>query len=591
MSSKLPEALARLVVADLKELAGQLPCVDTNGRKEELIARIVAALMGEGLKAIWSGLDSVQRAAVAEAVHHPLGEYSDQRFRAKYQQVPAFSEASGKPPGSRGSKKSALCLFIHYSPDDRRSFVPVDLRTRLKAFVPVPAPVVVNSAESLAVVDGLTIRLTEREALQEFQVMLRTIEQERIQVSEKTALPSTAALRLLTEKLVGGDFFPWVAKKNAWEQEIGPIKAFAWPLLLQAGGLAARSAGRLILSPTGVKALSASPADGVRGLWRKWQKTTLVDEFNRIDDIKGQYAKGRVMTAAAPRRQTIEAALQACPVGRWIAFDDFSRYLRAADHLFAVTHDPWKLYLVDRQYGSLGYDGFGGWNILQDRYMMALLFEYAATLGIVDIAYVDPADARSDFRRLWGADDLAYLSRYDGIQHFRLTALGAYVLGLEANYQPVIVPCNVTLSVMPSLLVNVVTGELGPENGLRMENWATQIEPGSWRLDREKALSAIEKGHDLAAFKQFLEAHDDMPLPEPVDALFRHCARYGKALKLTGQAVLIECRDQETADAIGSHKETASLCLRAGTKSLVVRNDHLEKFRERIRLLGFGMPV
>jgi len=439
--------------------------------------------------------------------------------------------------------------------------------------------------------DELTIRLTEREALQEFQVMLRTIEQERIQVSEKTALPSTASLRLLVEKLVGGDFFPWIAKKNSWEQEIGPIKAFAWPLLLQAGGLASRSAGRLILSPAGVKALSASPADAVKGLWRKWQKTTLIDEFNRVDDIKGQHAKGRVMTAVAPRRQTIEAALQACPVGRWVAFDDFSRYLRAADHLFAVTHDPWKLYLGDRQYGSLGYDGFGGWNILQDRYMMALLFEYAATLGIVDIAYVDPANARSDFRGLWGTDDLAYLSRYDGIQHFRLTALGAYVLGLEVSYQPVIVPSNVRLSVMPSLLVKIVGGELVPEDTLRMEIWAKQIEPGCWQLDREKTLSAIEKGYDLEEFKQFLEAHDDMPLPEPVDALFRHCVRYGKALKLTGPAVLIECQDQKTADAIGSYKETASLCLRVGTKSLVVRNDHLEKFRERIHLLGFGMPI
>jgi hypothetical protein len=32
-------------------------------------------------------------------------------------------------------------------------------------------------------------------------------------------------------------------------------------------------------------------------------------------------------------------------------------------------------------------NGSGGWNILQERYLLALLFEYAATLGLIDIAY------------------------------------------------------------------------------------------------------------------------------------------------------------------------------------------------------------
>ena len=42
-----------------------------------------------------------------------------------------------------------------------------------------------------------------------------------------------------------------------------------------------------------------------------------------------------------------------------------------------------------------------GWEILQARYALCVLFEYAATLGLIDVAYVPPADAREDFRRLW----------------------------------------------------------------------------------------------------------------------------------------------------------------------------------------------
>ena len=302
MSITLRDALARLTVPELKDLLSHLPGAETTGRKDELLERIIAGMLGPQLNAIWSGLDETQQAAVAEAAYHPLGEYSEQRFRAKYQRVPSFKVAGAKSHGYSGDKSSALGLFIHYAPDERCHVIPDDLATRLKAFVPLPAPVDLKSSETLESDEGLTMRLTEREAAQEVVVMLRTIEQARIQVSEKTALPGTASLRLLTDKLAGGDFYPWGEKKNKWDREVGPIKAFAWPMLLQAGGLAIRAGGRLQLSPAGVKALSAPPAEVLRGLWRKWMKTTMLDEFSRIEAIKGQNSKGRVMTAVVPRR-------------------------------------------------------------------------------------------------------------------------------------------------------------------------------------------------------------------------------------------------------------------------------------------------
>lgn len=589
MSITLRDALARLTVPQLKDLVSHLPGAETAGRKDELIERISVAMLGPGLNAIWSGLDETQQAAVAETVYHPRNKYSEQRFRAKYQRVPAFQVTGAKSHGYSVDKSSALGLFIHYAPDERCYFVPAELGTRLKAFVPPPAPLDLKGSETLENDKGLMMRLTEREAMQEAVVMLRTIEQARIQVSEKTALPGTATLRFLTEKLAGDDFYPWGEKKNKWDQEIGPIKAFAWPMLLQAGGLAIRAGGRLALSPAGVKALSAPPAEVLRGLWRKWLTTTMFDEFSRIDAIKGQNSGGRVMTAVAPRRAAIEEALRVCPVGRWIAFNEFSRFMVASDRVFAVTHDSWKLYVCERQYGSLGYAGSGGWNILQERYISAVLFEYAATLGMVDVAYVDPAGARDDYHDMWGTDDLVFLSRYDGMRAFRLTPLGAYVLGLEAAYRPIAIPSNLALSVLPSLLVNVVRGAIGAEEALLLENWAEPVQAGSWRLDRERALSAIEKGYEIAELRGFLESREDMPLPESVDSFIRQCERNGKALKTAGNAVLIECRDNETAEAIAGHRETGHLCLRAGPKTLVVRTDHLEKFRERIRLLGFGM--
>ena len=100
----------------------------------------------------------------------------------------------------------------------------------------------------------------------------------------------------------------------------------------------------------------------------------------------------------------------------------------------------WKLYLQDPEYGSLGYDGYHGWSLLQGRYTLAVVFEYVATLGLIDIEYVPPASARDDYRDNWGGDDLDRLSRYDGLTAIRLNALGAYALDRTGDYAPVSIP-------------------------------------------------------------------------------------------------------------------------------------------------------
>jgi hypothetical protein len=83
---------------------------------------------------------------------------------------------------------------------------------------------------------------------------------------------------------------------------------------------------------------------------------------------------------------------------------------------------------VDSHHGSLGPAGWKAWNVLEGRYALCVLFEYAATLGVVDVAYTDPQGARDDYRDLWGAHMYDRLSRYDGLVAVRVNELGAAIL-------------------------------------------------------------------------------------------------------------------------------------------------------------------
>ncbi len=574
-----------------------------------MAAEIERHLSGDdALQELWARLDETQQLAVREALSTPYAIFDPRRFEVKYAKLPVGL-------GTPSERASACPLHFFFYVTHRRGTQPVvippDLAERLKAFVPPPPepeiaavddlPDAVELPESRYVRPGrkqplvrreLTRRDMERTAQHDLSAVLCQIEGGRVAVSAATRRPSAAASQRIAEVLAGGDFFDSTARDApAWVREIGPIRGFAWPCLVQAAKLAELRGSRLALTRAGRTALNAPPAETLRRLWKRWLETTLLDEFSRVDAIKGQTrGKGRrTMTAASGRRPVVADALAECPVGRWVRFDDFARFMRAASFDFVVTRNAWNLYILELEYGSLGYDGGDDWAILEGRYVLCLLFEYAATLGLIDVAYTDPCDARPDFAHLWGTDDLEYLSRYDGLHYFRLNPLGAYCLGVADAYEPSAPPERAALTVHPDLSVHAA-GPLSPDERLMLETYANAGTDGVWGLDRDRALAAVESGHDPGELRKFLAARDDQPLPETVDGFLRGAERGARALTMQGTALLIECADAEIAARLAADRRAARLCKRAGDRLLVVPTASEAAFRKAARALGYGMP-
>jgi hypothetical protein len=149
--------------------------------------------------------------------------------------------------------------------------------------------------------DEHQVRLTEREALANVRTVLELCAAGELRCSDKTNRPTAATMRTIDAHLVHGVFY-------AEER----IAAVAWPLLVQAGGLAKLDGTRLQLARKGRAALENPPAETIRHLWRRWLTHAVIDEFSRIEQIKGQRARN-VLTAAKPRRQTVAVALADCP--------------------------------------------------------------------------------------------------------------------------------------------------------------------------------------------------------------------------------------------------------------------------------------
>ena len=602
----LGEALGLMKATTLKKMLELISAPKPRPTaKAGMIKVIEKELAGSLLRDLWQILDESQQLAVREAVHDEGGFFRAEIFRAKYGKLPSDYTKTGREQASR------LSFFVYPKNlwSERSTFVPPDFRERLRNFVPPPPEATLAFVEEPpdSVLRGRPSGKEEEKdrpapllrrdmglaAVHDLLAVLRLVDQRRIAVSAATRRPSSASMLRVAEALQGGDFFNAAEKKpHSWSQVPGPIRSFAWPLLLQAGGLVELVGSKLVLTKAGRKAMGEPVEKTLLQLWKKWLTTTLLDEFNRIEAIKGQAGgKGkRSMTPARKRRTVISEALMKCPVGKWLHIDEFLRFVRAQGLYFEVTRSPWNLYIADPQYGRLGHEGDNDWNLLEGRYARCLLFEYAATLGVIDIAFTHPDGAQQDFYRIWGTDQMEYLSRYDGLEHLRINPLGAYCLGMSSEYVPSKPRSVAELSVYPDMRV-LAQHPLSAEERFVIELWASPLSDGAWRIDREKTLLALENGHQVEQLRSFLSERDDQPLPEQVEGILRSIERDAGALTIKGSARLLECESAEVAKRIAEDRRAGKLCLLVGDSQLAVYEAKWTAFQRAVREMGLGIRV
>jgi hypothetical protein len=263
-------------------------------------------------------------------------------------------------------------------------------------------------------------RCTAPDALSNLMAVLELIADGQVRYTASGRRPTAATVRLVEDSLVGGDYY----------DQGEPLAAFAWPLIVQVSGLARLEGTRLELTPRGSDALARPRYDTIGGVWGRWLKNVSFDEMTRVDAIKGQN-KPATLTSAAKRRAAIAAALRAIEPGAWADTELIWSVLRTDQLRLAVARSAlalWRLYIEDPYYGSLGNVGWKAWEAVEGRYALCVLFEYVATLGLIDVQYVSPHGARDDYRFLWGTDGYASLSRYDGLLAVRVNDLGAAIL-------------------------------------------------------------------------------------------------------------------------------------------------------------------
>ena len=172
----LHEAIDSLTVNSIKEMFAYLPLAEKVGRKEILVASILQQMSGAALPRLWEQMDPLQRLAIGEATYDSQGMLDRVRFAAKYGKAPALHHTIGNKPYQGQGAMTILGLFLFRV--DEHYLIPADLRARLKAFVPAPAPDTLATFATLPEPDPeadmppMTVRSTTSDALHDLVALL-----------------------------------------------------------------------------------------------------------------------------------------------------------------------------------------------------------------------------------------------------------------------------------------------------------------------------------------------------------------------------------------------------------------------------------
>ena len=574
---KLAEILEQWRSDDLKQYATLLGGKKSLTRKDDRIAYISRTLLDKpSLPFLWQQMDEISRRAVSAAFHNG-GEFNSAAFVAQYGSLPPRPK---KNDGSWSSRKEPILFDLFVI----RGQVPEDLMPLLTDLVLEPERFQIEGAVEAPVslelhgyVEDVVAVETEIIGRADLLTYLQLMEQQQLRFSDKNKRLTAGSVRKVLVNLMDGDF------REPEEKVIGrtTIRPTGLDVFTQESGLATRT-GKL--TKAGRTYLQTQDPEILLEAFDKWATSGKFDELHRITQLGGLKSRGTRLTPPESRREKIIEALSWCPVGQWIDIDDFYRAVVIWDFDFEVEKTDYSnLYIGSRYYGDLNSTG-DTWEITNGLYINAILWEYLGAIGAVDVAFLE--DDLSSMVNAEHFDIDGPISLYDGLTHFRINPLGAFLLGQADEYVPSQPKAKAIFSINADKRVQVMAS-LSPAERLQLEAIAEPIDEQNYELDEEKLLTAVEGGQALDLLIDFLRSGHQGDLPPAIlDWLFRLRKQQG-AFKEVDSAMLIQLAQPELLDLVQQDQVLTKICRPVDEGTILVRSSHLARFRKRLKTLGY----
>lgn len=565
--------------ADELQVILKLASSRCSGIKSAVVDWLIKDVYGQNLKKTWDLLLPIEKLAVAEAIYTNHGRILSSQITAKYGQKLLL----GPRYFSRSSRDAIPTIALF---NFKFQAIPQDLMHQLKMFVPMPEKSTISYLTEVSTHNprmkgkegALLTYNAQRTVFHDLLSVLGLIKNDTLKVSPQTQMPTAPLIAKLNKVLTEPDYYTENDEKSK------PVRGFAWIVLLKTAQLIRYQGDVIVLTKAGESFIGKSNADHIKTIFEAFLKRAEFDDIVRIDTISKMRSKYNqaVFTDPTTRREIIATALKDCTYDKWVSLSEFCRYMRAQYPRFQVASVLGDLSVANSVCLEHLDDHYP---YLEGTYIRYFLMEILATLGMVEIKYHQAIFDEQDEKSWWDVD---FVSTYDGLYEFKITALGAYCLGLTQDVPQVDETHEKLFHVTPNLEVTSVVDNMLKSDRLFLDSCSDRVNEKTWKLSQARLLTVVEeKNFFLSEFKAFLYSRAIEEIPKTVVHFFDDLERRTDQILYEGESKTYFCKDKMLAKLIEKDTKTRPFCMLAGDHHLIVPCKSDKQFKTALKKVGY----
>ncbi|MBN2053926.1 helicase-associated domain-containing protein [bacterium] len=541
--------------------------------RPQVITRLFRALTDvETLKAIHRECSEDDRIILHEALAHDGRVPDEGYFRLRYRRE-LGPDCQWRMSLNRGRLGLlAYPLLSHAAPTE--VIIPEEILRLLATFIQPAAPVALKKPERFPPY----CYMPELEGLDDFVTVLDRAVEGLVRLDSTAGGLTPGSRKLLAPSMVIGEPLANVTHEGAGAGRSIRLQGIV-DLLLMADVIHShgRSAG------PGARAgqfRAATPEERLGMLLEGWLQADAPDEITRLDGIVfGRHA----MTKLTPRSQRatlLWEQLSRIQRSDWVSVDSFIRKcgLKHRDLLRPMSWISIGALTIgaESEFEWQKRTGEDRWMAVEGEYIKAVLFGCLAAMGIVNIAYDIATDA-----------GMKFLSRYQTMRSFQLTAVGQFLLGRTDSLEPVGAVNQFSLHFSNGTLV-VESGRLAAADMVFLNRIARrQGDSGeSYEIDPDSIALARNDGISIAQIRSFLDRLMRPPLPGALSLLLDTWRESHEPLQMRPAILVTAHSEAVLAQLLESGLQEASI-IRVDERRILVPTElveYIERFCDQHKL-------
>ncbi|MGA1823990.1 MAG: hypothetical protein ACMUIP_04935 [bacterium] len=290
-------------------------------------------------------------------------------------------------------------------------------------------------------------------------------------------------------------------------------------------------------------------------------------------------------------RQSLLNLLKKIPISQWISIDNLMKYCWYSDiYLEVITQKSAhsKLY-YKKKYSSGSYHyGYDNVYISEKTYkdaiiepfLKAILFLFSS-FGLLDIAYDYPVNS------ILQEKEHPYLSVFDGLRYFKLTELGAYILGINKNYTVPVTKKEATIILDEKRLIITIQGE-DVLKKITLEKIANKISASCYKVDYNSFLKQCMSKDDIENRIQLFREQICATPPKIWELFLNEVQRKCNPLTIDTRISAYKIKEsKELISLIAKDEILKKYALKAENYYILIEKRNIFKVKKRLAEFGY----